>query len=135
MEQNKALSEHRFEQALSCLKQSRLLIAAGEYKGAANRSYYAVFHAMRSVLALEGRDFGKHTAVMGHFRKEYIKTNIFDKQLSGILTLLFDVRNDSDYDDFYIINKEDVTDQLKSAEYFLGEIRKFLDTQMGNSQC
>jgi len=58
------LSEHRFEQAASCIKQAKILIDAYEYKGAANRSYYAVFHAIRSVLALEGRDFGKHTAVI-----------------------------------------------------------------------
>ena len=127
MKQSKALSEHRFEQALSCLKQAKLLITADEYKGAANRSYYAVFHAIRSVLALEGRDFGKHTAVMGHFRKEYIKTKIFDEKLSDILALLFKVRNDSDYDDFYIISKEDVTIQLESAEYFLNEIRQYLE--------
>jgi len=129
MKPSNDLSEHRFEQALSCLKQAKLLIAADEYKGTANRSYYAVFHAIRSVLALEGRDFGKHTAVMGHFRKEYIKTKVFDEKLSDILALLFKVRNDCDYDDFYIVVKEDVANQLKSAEYFLGEIRKYLDEQ------
>ena len=128
MKQSKVLSEHRFSQALSCLKQAKLLIDAEEYKGAANRSYYAVFHAIRSVLALEGRDYGKHTAVMGHFRKEYIKSKIFDEQLSAILTLLFKVRNDSDYDDFYVINKVDVTSQLESAEFFVSEIRRYLDS-------
>jgi|GEM_PF-6890582 len=40
MKPNNDLSEHRFEQALSCLKQAKLLIAVDEYKGAANRSYY-----------------------------------------------------------------------------------------------
>jgi len=133
MKQSKALSEHRFEQALSCLKQAKILIAADEYKGTANRSYYAVFHSIRSILALEGRDFGKHTAVMGYFRKEYIKTKIFDEKLSDILALLFKVRNDSDYDDFYIINKDDVTSQLESAEYFLREIRQYLDRMSADS--
>jgi len=129
MEQRKALSEHRFEQAKSCLRQAKLLIEADEYKGAANRSYYAVFHAIRSVLALEGRDFGRHTAVMGHFRQHYIKTNIFDVELSDILAVLFDVRNESDYDDFYVISKVDVANQLESAEFFVGEVRSYLDTQ------
>ena len=126
MEQRKALSEHRFEQAESCIKQAKLLIEAGEYKGAANRSYYAVFHAMRSILALEGRDFGRHAAVMSHFRQHYIKTKTFGAELSDILTVLFDVRNESDYDDFYVISKEDVSNQLKLAEFFMSEIRKYL---------
>jgi len=130
MEQRKALSAHRFEQALSCLKQAKLLADADEYKGTANRSYYAVFHAMRSVLALEGRDFGSHAAVISHFRKMYIKTQVFDIALSDILTVLFDVRNESDYDDFHIIAKEDVMNQLKSTKYFIQEIKKYLDAHM-----
>ena len=127
MEQRKELSEHRFEQAQSCLKQAKILIDANEYKGAANRSYYAVFHATRSVLALGGRDFGSHSAVISHFRKNYIKTKIFDVELSDILGVLFDVRNESDYDDFYVISKEDVITQLKSAEFFINEVRRFLE--------
>jgi len=126
MEQRRTLSEHRFEQAKSCIKQAKILIEADEYKGAANRSYYAIFHAMRSVLALEGRDFGKHTAIMSYFRQHYIKTKVFDAELSDILTVLFDVRNESDYDDFYVISREDVTNQLKSAEFFMSEVRRYL---------
>ncbi len=48
-----ALSRYRFEQARQCIESAKLLMNAGDYKGAANRSYYAIFHAMRSVLALE----------------------------------------------------------------------------------
>jgi len=127
MEQRRILSEHRFEQAKSCIKQAEVLIDAGEYKGAANRSYYAIFHAMRSVLALAGVDFGKHSAVMSHFRQYFIKTHAFDAELSDIMTVLFDVRNESDYDDFYVISKSDVSNQLKSAVFFTNEIRRYLD--------
>jgi uncharacterized protein (UPF0332 family) len=66
---------------------------------------------------------------MGDFRREYIKTKIFPVEMSDILTLLFDVRNKSDYDDFYVISKEEVANQLKSAEYFLDEIRKYLESK------
>ena len=124
------MSNYRYEQAGQCLKSANTLISANDYKGAANRSYYAIFHAMRSVLALQNIDFGKHSAVISHFRKEYIKTGIFVVELSDIIENLFMVRNRCDYDDFYIISKEDVTNQLKSAEYFLGEIHKYLDTKI-----
>ena len=89
---------------------------------------------MRSVLALQNIDFGKHSAVISHFRKEYIKTGIFIVELSDIIENLFTIRNKCDYDDFYVISKEDVTNQLKSAEYFLNEIRKHLDTITNNSK-
>ena len=126
MEHAKDMSKYRYEQAVQCLESSKTLIGTNDYKGAANRSYYCVFHAMRSVLALKNVDFGNHGQLMGYFRREYIKTKIFPVEMSDILTLLFDARNKSDYDDFYVISKEEVTNQLKSAEYFLDEVRKFI---------
>ncbi|MCI9487788.1 MAG: HEPN domain-containing protein [Lachnospiraceae bacterium] len=48
----------------------------GDFKGAANRSHYAIFHCMRSVPALEGVDFSKHSGVSAYFCKQYIKTEL-----------------------------------------------------------
>ena len=129
MERAEDMSKYRFEQAEQCLASSKMLLNAGDYKGAANRSYYCVFHAMRSVMALRNVDFGNHGQVMGYFRREYIKTNMFPMEMSDILTVLFDVRNKSDYDDFYIISKKDVTNQMTSAEFFLVEVQKYLNTK------
>ena len=57
----KALSAYRFEQSLECLQSAKILAECGDYRGAANRSYYAFFHAMRSVFALDNQDFSKHS--------------------------------------------------------------------------
>jgi len=129
MQHTSDMSNYRLEQAEQCLISAQTLIDAGDYKGAANRSYYAVFHAMRSVLALQNIDFGKHSAVIGYFRKEYIKTGIFIVELSDIIEQLFTVRNKCDYDDFYIVSKEDVSNQLVSASFFIAEARKHLNTK------
>ena len=61
-EAHKSLSKHRYEQALTSLSSANLLIQHGDYEGASNRTYYAVFHGMRSILALEEKDFSKHSA-------------------------------------------------------------------------
>ncbi len=39
---------------------------------------------------------------------------------------LFQVRTDSDYDDFYLISLEEVQEQLKSAQLFVNEIKRCL---------
>lgn len=121
------LSNYRLEQAERCIKSARLLAADGDYKGAANRSYYAIFHCMKGVLALEGMDFSKHSGVSAYFRKQYIKTGIFDIELSDIIGEAFDIRNDSDYDDYYVISKEDVNEQIGNAEKFYSIIKDYLD--------
>lgn len=122
----KELSDYRLEQAERCIKSAKILLADDDYKGAANRSYYAVFHCMRSVLALEGVDFSKHSGVSAYFRKQYIKTDIFDIELSDIIKEAFDIRSDSDYDDYYILSKEDVEEQIENAEKFYFAIEKYL---------
>jgi len=81
---------------------------------------------MRCVLALENADYKKHSAVISHFRKEYIKTNKIDVSLSDILTTLFRIRNESDYDDFTEMNKNEIEKQIINAEYFLEQIKIFL---------
>jgi len=77
---------------------------------------------------LENRDFKSHTALISHFRNMYIKTKIFDEKLSDIVTVLFRVRNQSDYDYFYVISKEDVINQIELTEFFINEVCKFLRT-------
>jgi len=133
MQQAKDMSNYRFEQSEQCLVSAKTLIQVGDYKGASNRSYYCVFHAVRSVLAYENIDFKRHSAVIAYFRKKYIKTEIFAVRMSDILGELFTVRNRSDYDDFYVISREDVINQLESAEHFMNEVRKYLNAKAGES--
>lgn len=120
------LSQYRMEQAKRCIRSAKVLADDEDYKGAANRSYYAIFHCMRSVLALEGKDFSKHSGVSAYFRKEYIKTGIFDIELSDIIKEAFDVRSDSDYDDYYLISKEEVLEQIGNAEVFYQKVSGYL---------
>lgn len=129
-EELKALSEYRFEQATECLHSAKVLVSCGDYRGAANRSYYAIFHSMRSVFALYNQDFSKHSGVAANFRKDFIKTGIFDIVFSDIIKSAFYIRNNSDYDDFYIISKADVEVQIQNAEKFCLAVKDFL-TQHG----
>ena len=46
------LSKYRYSCAKENLEAARVLIQAGQFKSAINRSYYAVFHALRSVTAM-----------------------------------------------------------------------------------
>jgi len=59
-------------------------------------------------LVLDGLDFSKHSGVMSYFQKNYVKTGIFGKVYSKILTESFEIRSESDYDDYFCISKEDV---------------------------
>ena len=124
--ERKALSQARLEHAVECLSAARNLLETGNYKSAANRSYYAIFHAMRAVLAFDEIDMKHHSGIISEFRRRYIKTGIFETRMSEIISVLFDVRTDSDYDDFFVISKADTAVQIENAEYFVSSVRAYL---------
>lgn len=127
--EKKALSSVRFEHAQECFDAASNLVAAGQYKSAANRLYYSVFHAMRAVLAFDGIDMKHHSGIISEFRKRYIKTAVFDKSLSNTISIAYDMRTGSDYDDHYIIVKSEVEDLISDVEFFLKQIKLFIDAK------
>ena len=129
LEQLRALSSIRLEHADECISAAKSLLESGNYKSAANRAYYTVFHAMRAVLAFDKIDMKHHSGIIAEFRRLYIKTEIFSIELSKIISVLSDSRNDSDYDDFFIVSKEEVAEQIKDAELFLEKIKEYVSTK------
>ncbi len=127
-----ALSKARLSNAKECLADAKLLADNGSYKSLANRSYYAIFHAMRSVLALDEFDSKKHSGIIAEFQRLYIKTGIFSKEMSVIIKKLFQARANSDYDDFCVISKEDSINQFHDAEKFVSEVEKYLNNTYQN---
>ena len=95
-----SISEARLDHAKECLISAEHLLAAEDYKGAANRAYYAVFHAMRAVLAWDGIDRKHHSGIITEFRRLYIKTGKFSVDQSETIQMLSEFRTSSDYDDF-----------------------------------
>lgn len=77
----KELVLYRLDRALETLDVAKALLAAGKYRDANNRSYYAVYYGMKAVYALEGKDFKKHKTLLSNFNKEYIATQIFPREL------------------------------------------------------
>ena len=123
------ISKVRLEHAKECLQDAKLLLAGESYRSAANRAYYAVFHAMRAVLALDGVDMKHHSGIISAFRRLYIKTGIFDVSLSELISELSTMREGSDYNDFFIVSKTETIEQVQSAEFFLTAVETYLNTQ------
>ena len=122
----KDLCTYRIEKARADLKASRVLLDQDLFSQSLNRSYYAIFHITRALTALDGFETRKHTGLIGYFNREYIAGGIFDKKYSKIIKGAERMRNRSDYDDFYIVSKDDTRKQLENAEVFIEEIEKYI---------
>lgn len=121
------LSKARLALAKERIGFAREILKMGDYKTVANRSYYAVFSAMRAVLALDGFDAKKHSGVIAEFRRRYLKTGILPKELSYTIDALVEIRQGSDYDDFYVISREETAQQLEAAAEFVKIVEEYLE--------
>ncbi|MDY3740852.1 MAG: HEPN domain-containing protein [Selenomonadaceae bacterium] len=120
------LVKYRLDSSKERLESAQILLDAGKYKDSIGRSYYAIFTAVKSVLAKDRIDFAKHAGVISYFQKEYVKTGVFDKKYSKYLQEAFQIRNNCDYDDFYIVAKADAEEQLIRAREYYDTIYEYL---------
>lgn len=121
------LSSYRLNMSEEKLRSAKILLDAGQYKDSIGRSYYAIFSALRAVLAKDKVDFSKHAGVISYFQKEYLKTELFDKKYSKYISSAFQIRNNCDYDDFFIVSKEEAIEQYEHAYELYEAVKKFLD--------
>ena len=83
-----------------------------DYRGSNNRAYYAIFHAINAVHALDECSYKKHKDALANFNKNYVRTEIFDKDLGKQISKAQVIRHASDYDDFYIATSAEAMNQI-----------------------
>lgn len=121
------LSKYRIQEAKDSLRVAERCLSDGFYKDSINRSYYAAFYGIKAVLALGTVDFKRHKDVLAYFNKEYVATNIFPRELGRRLSTLKQLREKSDYDDFYIASKIQAEEQYETAKFVLEQINSYLN--------
>lgn len=120
------LSKYRMEKAQDDLETSEIMLNNKKYSQSINRSYYAMFHAVRSLLALHKFDSQKHSGIISYFNHHFIKSGRIEVEYSKMLTTAFKIRSDSDYKDFYIISYQDAKLQLNNAKKFVKRMQDYL---------
>ena len=125
-DRQKELCIYRLQQAEESLDAAKSCLENGYYKDSVNRSYYSAFYAIKSVLAQGTIDFKRHKDVVAYFNKEYVATDKFDRELGRKLGTLKQIREKSDYDDFFIVSKSKAEEQIATAEMLLDEIKAYL---------
>lgn len=126
-ESREGLALYRLEKAKETIKSAQILLEkVGDYTSANNRAYYAIFYAIRAVLALDEIDFKRHKDVIAYFNQNYVKKEIFPKNLGRKIAQAQRVREDSDYDDKYQISYEKTEIQVNIANEVLDSVEQYL---------
>ena len=119
-------AKYRLERAKEEYETAQLLYKENKLLAANNRAYYSIFYSIRAVLAMEKIDFNKHKDVLAYFNKNYVKTEIFPRQIGRRIVLASKIREDSDYDDEYEPSSEATYSQIETSRELIELVEKYL---------
>ena len=130
----KDLVIHRIETAKSDIHFAEILLNAGEYRSSNNRAYYGIYHAISAIHALDGNSYRKHKDALANFNKEYVKTEIFPRNIGKRISEAEEIRHASDYDDFYIATKVEAEEQIATAKELLELVSQYCENKFASSK-
>ena len=76
---------------------------------------------------MEKIDFKRHKDVLAYFNQNYVKTEIFPRQMGRRIIIASKVREDSDYDEKYEPSAEATVLQIDTAKELIKLVEKYLE--------
>ena len=120
-EDKQVLTHLHIEKAHTCLIDGEHLMALNSISAAANRFYYAVFHAMHALFVANGINSKSHRGTIAQFHQHFIATGIIDAKFGHFIAVMENMREKADYDVIYDVSREDL-EALKPQAYELLDV-------------
>jgi uncharacterized protein (UPF0332 family) len=116
--------EELFHKASVAVVSSELLLKSGDFDGACNRAYYAMFDAARAVLLVTGvvndlASIKTHNGLISAFSLHLVKTGLVSVELGKAINKVEDLRLLADY-------KGDEV-ELDKAQWALKQAQEFVE--------
>lgn len=129
-----ALAKVRMDRAEELLIEAKDLLEKSSYKSANNRAFYAIEKSVKALLATEKVEVATHNGGLKPFNYLFIfkGDGIFTSQDYQKIVSADQIRNASDYDDFYIASKAESKQQVENAEYIVNKINNYLKDKFGS---
>lgn len=111
-----------YEESIDLFKQ-------GKYQSANNRAYYCIEKSLKGLLASIGKDSKTHNGVLQVFNLEFIhekNNSMFDKEDYKLCRSVENIRNASDYDDFFEPSAEETREAIQIAGKMHEKCRHYL---------
>ena len=117
-EDRSLLKQLHLDKAHMCLSDGEQLLGMESVSAAANRFYYAVFHAIHALFVANGIQSKSHHGMNVQLNQHFIQTGIIDPKYSHFVALMENMREKADYDVVYDVTREDL-EALKPVAYEL----------------
>jgi uncharacterized protein (UPF0332 family) len=117
---------YRIERACESIAEARIMAETGHWNTSINRLYYSCFYAVTALLIKNNFSSVKHTGIKSIFNKEFVREGIVPVEISQIYNELFNLRHESDYEDFFRADETLVLTMIPQVEIFVEFIKRTL---------
>lgn len=121
------LINYRISRASESLDEAKIMAETGHWNTCISRLYYACFYSVNALLIMHNLSSAKHTGVKSLFNKEFVKTGKVPVNISEIYNELFNLRHESDYEDFFQADKEYVNPLILQTKNFVTFIQNMIN--------
>ena len=123
------------EKSAKTLAQVDVMTQSGIWEMAANRLYYALFHAVSALLINDHHEVGTHRGAVGKFSLFYVKTGIFTPEEGRLYSQLQQLREEGDYNCTIDVVQEDVEQKIQPTTLLIEKIREKIREQIKAKQA
>ena len=121
-EERRAIVQYRIEKAKASLVDAVDVSSIKKWSLAANRLYYALYYAATALLINDGHITRTHSGMISLASLHYVQNGKLSKEEGKLIKRIFDLRQESDYDDFIDADETDISTYLPMVSALVDKI-------------
>ena len=125
-EERKTMVGLELEKADRFLKQAGMMCDMEQWDIAANRYYYACFHAVQALFVYNGLSTRRHKGMLTQFGLHFIKKGIIEDRLGAFLTRMEQLREKGDYNCLFDVTKDELLTFVEPAQELVNKIKELI---------
>jgi uncharacterized protein (UPF0332 family) len=125
-EDRKTMVSLELEKANHLLKQADMMCELQQWDIAANRFYYACFHAVQALFIQNHLASRRHSGMLAQFGLHFIKTGIVDDRFGAFLHRMEQLREKGDYNCQFSVGKDELLSFVTPAHELMDLIKELI---------
>jgi len=123
-EERQTVISLRMQNAEEALSDAGVLLERNSLRGAANRLYYAVFHALSALALGDGKLFAKHQGIISFFHADCVRTGRFEKRFGRVVQQAFEDRTEADYEDDVSFSEDVLRARIRDVRELINVVKQ-----------
>lgn len=125
-ENRKELVRLQLERAERFFLQAEQMLSLESYDLAANRYYYACYHAVQGLFIHDGLSSHTHKGTHQMLGQKYVLQGKFDAKLSAFFRTMEQLREKADYNCTYDVTREEVLEMQQPSQQIIQLVKQLI---------